>query len=83
MLEDERDQLEMQVRQRTATQMAQAKSHFGFERIVRAPGSPLDLLCRMAERAGARLTLTNADGGGLIAILAFHAPEREQGRWSA
>jgi two-component system response regulator HupR/HoxA len=39
------------LRQRTATQMAQAKSHFGFERIVRAPGSPLDLLCRMAERA--------------------------------
>lgn len=39
------------LRQRTASQMAQAKSHFGFERIVRAPGSPLDLLCRMAERA--------------------------------
>lgn len=39
------------LRQRTASQMAQAKSHFGFERIVRAPGSPLDPLCRMAERA--------------------------------
>jgi len=39
------------LRQRTATQMAQAKSHFGFDRIVRAPGSPLDLICRMAERA--------------------------------
>ncbi|WP_382170657.1 sigma-54-dependent transcriptional regulator [Hydrogenophaga luteola] len=39
------------LRQRTATQMAQARSHFGFERIVRAPGSPLDLICRMAERA--------------------------------
>ena len=39
------------LRQRTASQMAQAKSHFGFERIVRAPGSPLDQLCRMAERA--------------------------------
>ncbi|TSE31021.1 Hydrogenase transcriptional regulatory protein hupR1 [Tepidimonas thermarum] len=38
------------LRQRTATQMAQAKSHFGFERIVRAPGSPMDLICRMAER---------------------------------
>jgi two-component system response regulator HupR/HoxA len=39
------------LRQRTASQMAQAKSHFGFDRIVRGPGSPLDLLCRMAERA--------------------------------
>jgi len=38
------------LRQRTATQMAQAKSHFGFERIVRTPGSPLDHICRMAER---------------------------------
>lgn len=39
------------LRQRTATQMAQARSHFGFDRIVRAPGSPLDLICGMAERA--------------------------------
>jgi two-component system, NtrC family, response regulator HupR/HoxA len=39
------------LRQRTATQMAQARSHFGFDRIVRGPGSPLDLICRMAERA--------------------------------
>ena len=39
------------LRQRTATQMAQARSHFGFDRIVRAPGSPLDLICSMAERA--------------------------------
>ena len=39
------------LRQRTATQMAQARSHFGFDRIVRGPGSPLDLICSMAERA--------------------------------
>ena len=39
------------LRQRTASQMAQAKSHFDFDRIVRAPGSPLDLVCAMAERA--------------------------------
>ena len=39
------------LRQRTASQMAQARSHFGFDRIVRAPGSPLDLVCAMAERA--------------------------------
>ncbi|WEK40271.1 MAG: ATP-binding protein [Candidatus Brevundimonas colombiensis] len=46
-------------------------------------GLGLTIARRMAERAGARLTLTNADGGGLIAILAFDAPERQQGRWSA
>ncbi len=39
------------LRQRTASQMAQARSHFGFDRIVRSPGSPLDLVCEMAERA--------------------------------
>jgi two-component system response regulator HupR/HoxA len=39
------------LRQRTATQMAQARSHFGFDRIVRAAGSPLDLVCAMGERA--------------------------------
>ncbi|MNT31448.1 Hydrogenase transcriptional regulatory protein hupR1 [compost metagenome] len=38
------------LRQRTASQMAQARSSFGFDRIVRAPGSPLDLVCAMAER---------------------------------
>ncbi|MGI9217138.1 MAG: sigma-54-dependent transcriptional regulator [Hydrogenophaga sp.] len=39
------------LRQRTASQMTQARSAFGFDRIVRAPGSPLDTICRMAERA--------------------------------
>ncbi|MBA4262273.1 MAG: sigma-54-dependent Fis family transcriptional regulator, partial [Comamonadaceae bacterium] len=39
------------LRQRTTSQMAQARSHFGFDRIVRAPGSPLDKVCAMAERA--------------------------------
>ncbi|MFG6448550.1 sigma-54-dependent transcriptional regulator [Roseateles sp. BYS180W] len=39
------------LRQRTASQMAQARAHFGFERIVRAPGSPLESLCAMAARA--------------------------------
>ena len=37
--------------QRTATQMAQARRHFDFDRIVRAAGSPLDGVCAMAERA--------------------------------
>ncbi len=39
------------LRQRTASQMAQARSHFGFDRIVRGPGSPLDGVCAMAARA--------------------------------
>ena len=39
------------LRQRTATQMAQARRHFDFDRIVRAAGSPLDGVCAMAERA--------------------------------
>ncbi|WP_326491059.1 sigma-54-dependent transcriptional regulator [Hydrogenophaga sp. NFH-34] len=39
------------LRQRTARQVVQARHHFGFERIVRAAGSPLELVCAMAERA--------------------------------
>lgn len=39
------------LRQRTAEQMAQARSQFDFGRIVRSPGSPLDAVCAMAERA--------------------------------
>ncbi len=38
------------LRQRTARQMDEARSHFGFDRIVRAPGSPLNLVCEMASR---------------------------------
>ncbi len=38
------------LRQRTATQMARARSSFGFDRIVRAPGSPIDAVCAMADR---------------------------------
>ncbi|MDR2215594.1 MAG: sigma-54 dependent transcriptional regulator, partial [Nevskiaceae bacterium] len=38
------------MRQRTVRQMAQARDHFGFERIVRAPGGPLDGVCEMAAR---------------------------------
>jgi two-component system response regulator HupR/HoxA len=39
------------LRQRTAQQMAQAREHFGFERIVRTPGSPIDAVCELAARA--------------------------------
>lgn len=38
------------LRQRTKTQLAQAHKQFGFDRLVRAPGSPLDLICEMAGR---------------------------------
>lgn len=38
------------LRQRTASQMARAQSSFGFDRIVRAAGSPLDHVCNMALR---------------------------------
>ena len=38
------------MRQKLATQLAQARNAFGFERIVRAPGSPLDAVCSTALR---------------------------------
>lgn len=38
------------LRQRAATQMDRARASFGFDRIVRAAGSPLDTVCAMAER---------------------------------
>ena len=38
------------LRARLSDRLRQAKSVFGFERIVRSPGSPLDAVCAMAER---------------------------------
>ncbi len=38
------------LRQRTATQIDRARASFGFDRLVRAPGSPLDGVCAMAQR---------------------------------
>ncbi|GCL62527.1 sigma-54-dependent transcriptional regulator [Pseudaquabacterium pictum] len=38
------------LRQRAAQQLAQARSAFDFDRIERAPGSPLDAVCAMAAR---------------------------------
>lgn len=38
------------MRQKLATQLAQARNAFGFERIVRAPGSPIDAVCNTALR---------------------------------
>ncbi len=38
------------LRAKSQARLAQARSSFDFERIVRAPGSPLDALCEMARR---------------------------------
>jgi two-component system, NtrC family, response regulator HupR/HoxA len=38
------------LRQRTASQVSQARRSFGFDRLVRAQGSPLEAVCAMAER---------------------------------
>jgi two-component system response regulator HupR/HoxA len=38
------------LRAKSRTRLAQARSAFDFERIVRSPGSPLDAICDMAER---------------------------------
>jgi two-component system response regulator HupR/HoxA len=38
------------LRQRAAQQLDRARSTFGFDRIERAPGSPLDAVCAMARR---------------------------------
>ncbi len=38
------------LRQLAATQLAQARHVFGFERLIRAPGSPVDAVCKMAQK---------------------------------
>ncbi|WP_326542914.1 sigma-54-dependent transcriptional regulator [Pseudorhodoferax sp.] len=38
------------LRKRLGDRLRQARQVYGFERIVRAPGSPLDAVCAMAER---------------------------------
>ena len=38
------------LRARTQERLREARSRFGFDRIVRAPGSPLDSVCAMAAR---------------------------------
>lgn len=38
------------LRQRSSQKLASAQSAFNFERIVRAPGSPLDAVCEVAAR---------------------------------
>jgi two-component system, NtrC family, response regulator HupR/HoxA len=50
------------LRARRAQRLGEAQATFGFERIVRAPGSPLDALCEMARRV-ARFDLPVLIGG--------------------
>jgi two-component system response regulator HupR/HoxA len=38
------------LRTRRRDRLAEARSVFGFDRLVRAPGSPLDALCELADR---------------------------------
>ena len=70
------------LRQRTATQMAQARSSFGFDRIVRAPGSPLDLVCEMAGRVARydipALVLGESGTGKELLARAMHYASRRQ-----
>jgi len=50
------------LRARSQKKLGEARAAFGFERMVRAPGSPLDAVCAMAERV-ARYDLPVLIGG--------------------
>jgi len=50
------------LRERHQQKLGDAQHHLGFERIVRAPGSPIDALCAMAAKA-ARYDLSVLIGG--------------------
>jgi two-component system, NtrC family, response regulator HupR/HoxA len=72
------------LRQRTASQMAQARSSFGFDRIVRAAGSPLEGVCAMAERVARydiSLLVLGESGTGkeLLARAVHYASPRQSG----
>ncbi|KQP15016.1 sigma-54 dependent transcriptional regulator [Pseudorhodoferax sp. Leaf267] len=72
------------LRRRLASKLAQARSVFGFERIERGTGSPLNAVCAMAERV-ARYDLPvlvlgeSGSGKELIARAIHYASPRAEG----
>jgi two-component system response regulator HupR/HoxA len=72
------------LRQRLASKLAQARSVFDFERIERAPGSPLDAVCATAARVARHdlpVLLLGESGTGkeLIARAVHYASPRAAG----
>ncbi|WP_460509039.1 sigma-54-dependent transcriptional regulator [Hydrogenophaga soli] len=72
------------LRQRTTQQLDQARHRFGFDRLVRAPDSPLNTVCELAARA-ARYDLSvlilgeSGTGKELLARAIHYASPRQQG----